>query len=303
MSYLGTIYARLLNSLIPAENYGGAEEYWVSYTIGSDSNAGRSVKSPLKTLDAALGRITANKCGVIRLMPGHTETFTAANTCVIDKAGIAIVGYGIGSLMPSFVLGTDVGATISCNVANVLMKGVKIISDIADCAVGVTLGANADGFTMLGCELSDGGLTEELVIGVSIAALCSNVTLVGNTFRTDVSAETGGCASAIKTVGASDNLKVVGNYIHGHYTAAAMDLDQAASASIVVTENLVVQIDTGAGLGIITHADTSGIVANNRVVNLKDTVAGVSGAGCAFAENYCSNALNASGIIKPAVDS
>ena len=82
-----------------------------------------------------------------------------------------------------------------------------------------------------------------------------------------------------------------------------VDLSQAASTDLEIAWNTFINIETGAGLGVVAHASSTGFAHDNRITNLKDTVAGLSGAGLAYAENYCSNALNAQGILVPGADS
>lgn len=278
--------------------------FWVDSTTGSDSASyGQSPDTPFATLDYAIGKCTAGKGDRIYLMPGHAETLTATTTCTLDVTGVQVVGLGRGTLQATFTLGTDKTATITVSGASCSIENIKVISDVADQAVGITVSATADGFTLKDCWLTDGGLTKELVIGVSIAALCTDVTIENCRFMTTVSAETGGCASAVKAVGAADRLRIAHCYVNGHFTAAAFDLDQAACADVWIEDNHIIQIDTDAGLGISNHASTTGAVIRNLVANLKDTVAGISGAGALVAENYGSNAAGASGLIKPAVDS
>ncbi len=267
---------------------------------GNTTGHGLSPDSPFLTIDYAVGRCTAGD--VIIVMPGHAESIAAATGCVCDIAGISIIGLGHGSLIPTITLGTLTTALISVTAANVKIKNIKVISDLENLAVGIDVGADADGFVLEDCWLLDGGLTKELVIGVQIAAACDNVLIKNNRFQTTVSAGTGGCASAIKLAGATSNSRIIHNFIHGNYSAAAIDGATAAGISIYIEDNHILQIDTDAALAISLNAGTTGIVVRNLICNLLDTAVPVVAAACCVAENYGSNAVGASGIIKPAVD-
>lgn len=281
----------------------GSRFFVHSGTGTNGSGYGRNPDAPCATIDYAIGLCTANKGDIIYVMPGHAESIATATALIADIAGITILGIGWGSLIPTITLGTATTATVSVTAADVKMKNIKLISDLADVAAGITASNAADGLVVEDCWLTDGGLTKELVIGVSLAAGCDNVLIINNRFNTTVSAETGGCASAVKLAGASNNSRIIHNYMHGHFTAAAIDGATAASTSIYIEDNHIMQIDTGAGKGIDLHASTSGAVIRNLVCNLKDATDGIVAAGCLVAENYGSNAAGASGLIKPAVDS
>jgi hypothetical protein len=102
--------------------------------------------------------------------------------------------------------------------------------------------------------------------------------------------------------GAANRFKLLNSYIHCDASDKIVDLSAAASTDVIIRNNMLINIDTAAGLGVVLHASSNGFVTGNVCANLKDTVVWVSGAGMAYAENYGSNALNASGIILPAVD-
>jgi len=153
------------------------------------------------------------------------------------------------------------------------------------------------------CWLCDGGLTKELVIGISLATTIDNVLIKNCRFQTTISAVTGGCASAIKFVGTHTNCRIIHNNANGNYSAACIDGITGAGINVYIEDNHLVNIDTDAGLVINMKSDTTGIVVRNLCVGILDAAVPVVGAALAVAENYGSNALGASGIIKPAVDS
>jgi hypothetical protein len=88
-------------------------------TGASDSNDGLSWGSALATLDAAIGKCTANNGDIIWVAPGHTETYSTTGAKVtIDVAGVTIIGLGTGAARPVFNFGhTGATWTISANSA------------------------------------------------------------------------------------------------------------------------------------------------------------------------------------------
>lgn len=274
---------------------------WSTHANAADNSRGGSKTNPFKTLNFAIGRCTANNGDRIYVLPGHAESLAAAGSIfTANVAGIEIVGLGVGNLRPTFTL-AHASAQASVSAANVRLSGVKFISDIADCAAAIVLAATADGFVCEDCWFTDGGLTKELVIGIMVGAATDNVLIRGNRFYTTSTDETGGCASAIKLLGESAFSRIIGNTAHGHYTVAAIDGATALATKLIVTDNVLYNIDTDAGLTLKLHASTTGLVARNLVCGGKATVRPINAAGCFCAENYGMDAAGASAVIDPAV--
>jgi hypothetical protein len=275
---------------------------FVDSAAGSDSTGyGFTPDKPLATLDYAVGNCTPSKGDVIYLMPGHAETLTASVTCTLDVAGIQVIGIGIGNLIPTFTLGTDATATLSVTAASVLIRNLKIISDVADQAVGITASNAADGLVVEDCWFTDGGLAKELVIAIQIAAACDKVLLRRNRFYTTTTAETGGCASAIKLVGESAQSRILDNIAMGHYTVACLDAGTAAQTNVLIMGNAMVNIDTEAGLAYKGHASSTNLLAYNCWAGTKNNTEPVTGVNASYClENYGIDAVSAGTLLSPA---
>ena len=148
--------------------------WFVDSVTGTDAaGRGRDPGTPVATLDYAVGLAAAGD--TIVCLETHAETIAGATGAVLDKAGLQVLGVGHGDRRPTFTLATAVGATISVTSPNCLIENIRVISDLADIAAGITLAAGADGAVIRRCYFSDGGATKELVIGVSVAAACDRV--------------------------------------------------------------------------------------------------------------------------------
>jgi hypothetical protein len=271
------------------------QRFFVSSGTGTDGTAyGFTPDRPFATLDYAVGKCTASKGDIIYLMPGHAESLATATSAAVDIAGISIIGIGSGSLTPTFTLATATTATIAVTAADVTIRNIKVISDLADVAAGITASAAADGLTVEDCWFTDGGLTKELVIGILLATGCDNVLIRNNRFYTTISAETGGCASAISFAGTTANSRIIGNFAHGHYTVACLDNATAAALEILIEGNRLINIDTGAGLAASLFANTTGLMINNVVIGAKNNtvpISDVSNTCCA--QNWGADVLGA----------
>jgi hypothetical protein len=266
------------------------------HTMASTNGPG-TADSPYSTIDSAIDACTASAYDVIIVAPGHAETIAGATTLVMDRAGVQVIGLGHGALRPTLTYSAT-GSIINVTAADCTLQNLLIVGAVDNIVTGIAASAAADGLTLRNIEMRDGATDEEFLIAISIAALCTDVTIDGFKFR----GLGGGMSECILLVGAADRFTLTNSYIHCDASAQAVDGAAAASVDVIVKDNLVINIDTGAGLGIAFHNSTTGFVSGNHVANLKDTVVGLSGTGVAYCENYASNALGASGIILPAVD-
>ena len=84
---------------VPLEIPHPGKVFWVNNSgvlpdqgiAGSNGNPGTYLK-PFASVDYAIGRCKANRGDVIYVMPGHSETITAAQGVDFDVAGVTCVG-------------------------------------------------------------------------------------------------------------------------------------------------------------------------------------------------------------------
>lgn len=272
--------------------------FFVDSGSGLASNDGLSLSTPLATIDQAINKCTASQGDVIVVLPGHAETISGATSLVMDVAGVQVVGLGQGALRPTLTFSAT-ASIINVSAADCRLENLVLVGNIDDIVTGISIAATGDGCVLKNIEIRDGAANKEFIIAVAIAAAAADVVIDGFRFF----GLAGGATSCIAAAGAADRLVLQNSLIIGDFSAAAVKLDGAASVGILIDNNRVTNIDTGAGLGIAAHASTTGWMSNNHVMNLKDGVVGLSGAAMAFSQNYGTNAAAASGIILPGVDS
>jgi len=273
--------------------------YYVSSGSGSSANSGKTPEQPKATIDQAINLCTASQGDIIVVMPGHAETISGATSLVMDVAGVHVIGLGRGSLRPTLTYSAT-ASIISITAANCTLENLVLVGAKDDIVTGISLGAGADGTTLKDIEMKDGAANKEFLIGIAIAAGCTDVTIDGLRYY---GFPGGGASNCILCAGNADRLKLLNSYINGDFSASVLDALTAASTDVLIANNTVINIDTTAGLGLGVKSDTTGFFVRNNVMNLKDNVVGVVGAAMGFCENYCTNAAGASGIIKPTVDS
>lgn len=262
-------------------------------TNTSDGNLGDSPTKPLATLNGALVRATASNGDVIFLMPGHAEDCSAATTQVIDKAGLSIVGLGIGSNRPTFTF-TATAGSFEIDAASTLVANVRFVAGISAVVVGVNVDANY--VTLSGCEWNFSTTAFDFLTHVDVDTV-DNCTIEDCIFRAEEA--TAGAAAAIR-IDTANSFRCLRNEIYGDYSSAALLGEGAASLQIYIADNAIYNDDTGAAQNGIDLVDAcTGTIAYNRLTGLQATgVATLLDPGsCLNIENYGCNAIDELGIV------
>ena len=134
--------------------------YYVSSSTGSSTGPGFTPENAYATIDQAIGACTAGNGDVILVMPGHTETLSAAAGIDADVAGITIIGLGQGSNKPTITLGTATTADIDIDPANITTRNLRFVGNIDDLATFID--CNSDYFTIEDCEFVTSSTKEAL---------------------------------------------------------------------------------------------------------------------------------------------
>lgn len=306
-NYLQTVRKGRSVFLLPPDIPGNV--FYVDNTNGSNSNNGRDWQRAFSTLNYAISKCTDAIGDLILIAPYHAETIedagsasgTTTDELVVDKTHIIIRGLGSGMLRPTFTLegATDAAMVVTAATTHVVIDNLRFVSNLENVGDAITFTATSDHGTVMNCDFQDGAVDEELVTAIAIAADCDDMVILNNTIRTTTG---GGCAAGIELAGGSDRIQIIGNIITGDFSAAPIDADQAASTEMVITHNIVSNIDD---LGIGLHANCTGIIAWNAVAGGSGTVAtGFTNMGKMWPfENYVTDAVAASGIVEPGADS
>jgi hypothetical protein len=276
-------------------------------TGASDNNSGTDASKPMSTVDAAIGKCTANVGDVIVLMPGHAETVTSTSLA-LDVAGVTIVGLGTGLNRPTFTYGAA-AATITVSGANCAWKGCHFIGNFDNVAAAFTIGAAKD-FVLEGNTFRDNSSSLHflsIVVTGSTNNAADGLTVIGNKWH-------GLAVAPAAFVSVLGNLSFLN--VRDNVTNMASTDDEGSfitlsskvllAAEIIGNRHQVVG-STGAAVGIfLTGSATTctGIVANNYVSSLDTTgeLIATAGTGLVFFENYYTGTADASGKLWPAVD-
>lgn len=279
---------------LPVLNTYGGKVFWVHSVTGSNGNKGTREK-PFADIDYAIGRCTANKGDVILVMPGHTETITAADAILADVASISIIGLGAGDDMP-WIKFNNTAATVAIDADNVTIKNIRFHALISAVVLGVNIKAGATDAKVLDCRFDvDTANTDEFNTSIDIKAGCARTRIEGNTFNMVL----GGAVAAVSLTGASDEVVIRNNRIWGDYSTACIMGSTTLSTNVDIDGNLLVNgtggnIGTEPGIELLTG--TTGIIRDNYIVcNLATKAASIVADTCFLFENYYNEDVTGTG--------
>lgn len=268
---------------------------------GSDTNPGTQRK-PLLTLTKALSLCTANRGDVIVLMPGHVEILDAAADIDVNKAGVAIVGLGTGTLRPKMKFDAA-AATYVISAANVSHYNIEFSASFADVAIGLDI-SGVDGLSFDYCYFTEEAADLNFVDTIDLATGADDISFykckfIGNdasndSFITGVAhdgvyiedcvfymntAQTA-VVGLIETSGNVTNAEIKNNSFRSNVDGALfLDFNGAANGG-VVTWNMFSSIDTA---GAVTAGfDLTGMHAFENYVAGEADSYGIVGGGTAY---------------------
>jgi len=229
---------------------------FVSSATGNVSGDGSSLR-PFSTIEAAFNKSGLSAGDVIVVLPGHTETISAAAGIVADVAGVTVIGMGNGSNRPTITLDTATTADIDIDAANITIKNLRFVSNIDSLAV--VLDVNAGNFVCEDCEFVSSS-TKEIVNFVNLAT-----TIDGFTFRrckfiqpTDPAGTDGAAATGCFYLVDSEDLFIEDCYFYGNFESAIVHNKTTAAKNVWLRNCYGTQLLSGAEVFIQVAAMEGG---------------------------------------------
>ena len=243
------------------------QRFFVHAGTGTDGTAyGFTPDKPFATIDYAIGKCTASKGDIIYVMPGHTESISSATGCVLDMAGVQIIGIGSGRLKPQITVDTATTATISVTAANCLIENVDIITNFLDVAAVITVAATADGLTLRKVNFFDTSVILGALVGITVAAGVTDMTIEQCKYYGI--ALTAAATNFLLCAGATSRLVVRDCYVKGDFSDGVIVATAAQSLDVLFKDLLIVNMsETGKGINL--KSDTTG-AADNVMAYLED---------------------------------
>jgi len=269
-------------------------------TGGADGNPG-TYQRPLATIDAAIGKCSANTGDIIMVKPGHAETISAASFITLDIAGVALVGLGSGANRPTLTWSLTT-STIAVSVSNVSWQNFLFLGGAATTFVAAAFNnANAvvaKEFCIENCEFRDSSASLGFIacfVGGTTANQNDGLTFSRNkVFRNLTSPPAAN--TAVVTQAAIDRPTFAENFISNKAANNNIALGWAFGANAAqnarIFGNRTYSLNTGTTAGELFSGGSttsSGLVYDNYSWHLAATglIAPLS-TKLGFAENYCS---------------
>jgi hypothetical protein len=147
---------------IPITQAHPGQVFWVSNAAAaqlaghkSSSNGNKGTfDAPYATIAYALSQCKAGRGDIIMIKPGHAENIGAAAALACSVAGVAFVGLGSGSAVPTLSW-TAAAATITVTAANVSFVNMKFVNNFANVVTMFAVAATGDGLSFENCIWTD----------------------------------------------------------------------------------------------------------------------------------------------------
>lgn len=261
---------------------------FVCSTYGSNGNDG-TLEAPYATIDYAIGKCTASRGDTIVVMPGHTETVTAAGGIALDVAGVNIIGIGEGSIRPTVNFTTATTASFLVTAANCTVKNILFTGGVD--ALANPIHIQAADVTLDGCEWRD--VTGQATDVILTTAAANRLKVVNH--RHDGATAAGG-ASAIALVG-GDRIRIENCRFDGNFSVGVIDIRTTATTDLEVT-NVWARTRNAADIFLVdTITASTGIIGPNIHLQLTDNAANITEActGATFVYIQPINIVNLAG--------
>lgn len=271
--------------------------YYVCSTNGHDSGGyGKTYLKPYATVDYAINKCTANKGDIIYILPGHAESFSAANGFDADVAGISIIGLGSGVDMPEFTF-ADTDATIAVGADGVTLANLRFIAGISDIVMGISVEAAGDNCTILNCEWPIPGTNSfEFLDAIDLATTVDNFVIKGCKYRDGTASASNHFIEA--GTGTNPGLTILNNDIQGRFAVSAIWSDEIDLGCLIGKNTIFNSISGQHCIEFTTTA--TGMIFNNRLYG--DTIGAILDPGSMYcSDNLASTAIDEAALPIPAV--
>ncbi len=257
---------------IPIEKPHPGKVFWVNNSTalpdggigGSNGNKGTYLQ-PFSTLDHAISQCKANRGDVIYIMPGYTQSMTAADAVDCDVAGITIIGLGRGSKRPKFTYDNSAGEFV-IGAANVHIENLWFVPSVTGITKAIDIEAAGDDYEIVNCRFADAEAagTDEFLTAIIHSVTVTRGLIQGCYFD----AGEAGAAAAI-SVATPEEINILDNHIVGDYSTACITNITAAGTSMNVFRNVLIN---GVKSGLNAVAAIVNVAGNE--LNLGDNLIG-----------------------------
>jgi len=233
-----------------------------SATGADAAGFGENPDAPFLTIDYAIGNCTASNGDWIIVMPGHTDTVSAAGSIAADVAGIRIIGLGEGINRPVISWSAAAGY-ISVTAANVTFE--NIVFDMSPgaglAATGVSIYKTVTDTKFDKCTFLLNNGAGQVTHAIYAEAGGTRIQVANCTFLGSMDSQTG-VSDVIQIAAAAVNdVKISGCDIRAYSSNALVYIVSEVSGFQIDNSNLIQGSAVGTNL-CIEGASAAGLVRN-----------------------------------------
>jgi hypothetical protein len=152
------------------------ETFYVNSAVSNGD--GFTPQTALSTIDAAIGKCTANQGDRIYVLPGHTENISAASFITADIAGVRIIGLGRGASLPTLTWTVE-AATIVVSAASISFENFRFVNNFANITTMFSVTGAGDDLAFVNCLFTDTSTILNAIDFITLATGVDGLALVG----------------------------------------------------------------------------------------------------------------------------
>lgn len=247
------------------------------------------------TIDAAIGACTASRGDVIFVVPGYTETVTAAIT--MDVANVSIIGLGEGNQRP-LITGNFAGDAVTMTAAGCRFENIRFAApETDDQTADINIAA-------AGCVVRNtyhiGSQTSKNKTDVITVTAAGDDAIIEGVRVYNVTVD---CVSAISLEGVADRVVIRNCIIQGNFSTAAL-MDEATCTLALIENNLIKNTKAATAVVDFSTGNSTGVMRFNHISGRHTTLASnvAAGTGMDFFENRVVEEAALNGAVIPAAD-
>lgn len=215
------------------------------------------------TIQAAIDACTANAGDIVLVLPGYSQTITAQIDA--DKAGVRVIGIGVGSLKPT-ITGNGTIDCIDVSAANVHIEGLHFAAPETDAQTSF-INVDAAGCTLKNITGVGSQTAKNVVDCITVTANGDDLTIDGVEFLNRVVAVN----SFLSFEGAASTVRVKNFFAFGDVaTAGVID---AAKVDYLILENVTVAVVGTTKPAVTLDSNPEGIAVNCKWAGTHGTLA------------------------------
>lgn len=277
--------------------------FWVGSTVANakDSPAhGGSPEQPFATVAYGVTQTTANKGDVVMVMPGHAESLISAGQIALSKAGVAVMGIGLGANRPVFTH-TIAAGSVTVTASNTRWSNMVHVAGVASVTNGIAVSGAISHVEIdnLNFDISATGF--EFVVMLKLGAgATDNVTDICIHDCVFKAENIDGCASAL-LMDDCNEIKIINNIFTGDFNSVMIDGAAASSAckDYVISGNVGYNLDNGGNACVDLDDAATGIVGPNTWAGAAAGSLNVDFGNCFSVQNFVCDAADTTGVIVP----